>query len=188
MAKRLFVGVKIKPASQLNSAYQKLQSKLKDDRIKWVESDNFHLTLKFLGETNEQLLPEIFSELENMLTNFNSFKINIKGIGRFYRKKHSKVIWFGIDDPQNQLYLIAEKLNKNLKPFGFKPEQKTFKAHLTVGRVKYIQNEHVLNDFIDTYSNHVFQEIIVDEVILYERVLKIGGSVYNSLNKVKLKD
>lgn len=190
MTKRLFVAFKIRPSSQLISVCQKLQLKLKNDRINWVALDNLHVTLKFLGETDDQLFPEIFNVLENVFNNFDRFRIIIKGIGRFSKRKHTKVIWLGIDDINNQLSLIADKLNHglNLPIGGFDPEQKTFKAHLTFGRVKYIQNEHVLSDFINAYSNLEFQEITIDEIILYESVLKSRGPVYNSLKKIKLKD
>lgn len=188
MAKRLFVAVNIKPTSQLIFVYQKLQLKLKGDKIKWVDPDNFHLTLKFIGETDEDLLLEIISEIENLLENFNRFKITLLGFGRFSTRKHTRVIWLGIDDPNNQLSIIANKLNRSLKPLGIKPEQKTFKAHLTVGRVKFIQNERVLSDFMNTYSNQKFQEISIDEIILYESVLTSSGPVYNSLKVVKFEE
>lgn len=188
MVKRLFVAVKIVPSSQLISVFQKLRLKLKNDRIKWVDSGNLHLTLKFLGETDDQLLPEVFGVLENMRDNFNRFKIVIKGLGRFFKKGRTKVIWLDVDDLNNQLSIAANKLNQSLKSLGIEPEKKVFKAHLTLGRVKYIQNEDVLSDFIIAHSNQKFQEIIIDEIILYESILKNREPVYNSLKKVKLRD
>ncbi len=188
MTKRLFVAVKIRPSSKLISVHRKLQLTLKNDKIKWVNPDNFHLTLKFLGEADEGLLPEIISKIENLLENFNRFNLTLFGFGRFSTRKRTKVIWLGIDDANNQLSIIAKKLNQSLDLLGFKPEQKTFKAHLTVGRVKFIENERALSDFMNTYSNQKFQEITIDEIILFESTLKSTGPVYNCLHVFKLKD
>ncbi|MEN8121776.1 MAG: RNA 2',3'-cyclic phosphodiesterase [Bacteroidota bacterium] len=186
MGKRLFVAVKIRASNQLISVYKSLQEKLIIDRIKWVEYDNFHLTLKFLGDTDEQLLPEIISKIENLLKRFNQFKITLLGFGRFLKKKHTKVIWLGVEDPNKLLSLLAVKLNNNLKGLGFKIEQKEFKPHLTLGRVKYIQDEKILSDFIRFHSNKQYQEIIIDEIILFESILTSKGPIYNKLKIFKL--
>ncbi len=187
MSKRLFVGVKIVPSNQLISIHHKLQLKLKDDGVKWIYLDNLHLTIKFLGKTNNQLLPEIFSTLNNVLKDLSCFKIAVKGIGKFSSKKKTKVIWLGIEDLNNQLSQISSQLNSAFTPFGFKPEKRTFKAHLTLARIKQLHNEHVLNDLISTYSNHEFQQVIIDELILYESILTSRGHIYKKLNRTQLK-
>lgn len=186
MSKRLFVAVKIKPSNQLISVFSKLQQNLQTDRIKWAVAENLHITLKFLGAVDDRLLPEIYAALKTAINNSKQFNICIKGIGKFSGKNHTKVIWLGVEDSENGLGSIATSLNDLFKQLGFKSDYKLFKPHLTLGRVKYIQDEHILEQLITDYSSFEIQKNTVEEIVLFESILKSREPIYLPLQRIKL--
>ena len=187
MPKRIFIAIKIRPSDQLISVYDKLRQSLQTDRIKWVVIGNLHVTLKFLGDVGEQLLPEIIAVLKKVAKAYTPFEIKIKSIGKFSKKGHAKVIWLDIKDSGNNLASIATSLNNAYKLLGFNAGYKPFKAHLTLGRVKHIQNEHILNSFITNYSSQEIQKNTVEEIVIFESILKNRKNKYIPIDIIKLR-
>ena len=183
MHQRLFIAINIPVSDSIIRFTQKLKEKFKNDRIKWIEFKNFHITLKFLGETPSHLVPDISNTIASITENYTNFEIQIRKFGKFSSMGHAKVMWLGIDDKSKTLSKISADLNKELELYGFKPEKRNFKAHLTLARIKFIKNEHLLNDLIKTYSDKNFQSILVEELILYQSLLTPKGSVYKILEK-----
>jgi len=129
---RLFVAVDIDDNLRKNmTPLLKLLSSFKG--IKAVEPENLHITLKFLGEVDEIKLEKVKNELDKI--EFSPFEIKFKGIGFFPNPNYMRVIWIGVEG--DGIYDLADKIEKSMKRVGFKKD-KEFKAHLTVGRVKRI--------------------------------------------------
>ncbi len=186
MSKRLFIAVHIPVLTDIIELSQKLKQKLNKERINWVSLHNFHLTLKFLGDTDEVLIPEIAAIVQQVAKDFNPFEIVIKGLGRFSSSGHAKVIWLGIEDTNEVLNTLFVQLNNQLADLGFKAESRPFRAHLTLARVKNIRNQSVLNDLIHTYSHTHFQNHKVKDIILYQSILKPSGPIYKPLITVPI--
>ncbi len=186
MSKRLFVAADIPVSNNIIELSQKLKQKLNNEGIKWVPLHNFHLTLKFLGDTDEAYIPNIINVLQQSISGIKPFDINIKGMGKFSSSGHTKVIWLGVDDNTNSLSNIATQVNKNFVDLGFAFEKRSFKAHLTLARVKYIRNENILSDLIQNYAHTQFQNHTVKEIILYQSILKPAGPVYKPLANFSL--
>ena len=79
---RTFVAVKIEPASKLLQTMKELKSKLADEQLKWVEPNNLHLTLKFLGDTFPSQVDEIGEVLNQVTKMFSSFSFQMEGLGK----------------------------------------------------------------------------------------------------------
>ena len=186
MSKRLFIAVHIPVLTDIIELSQKLKQRLNKERINWVSLHNFHFTLKFLGDTDEVLIPEIAAIVQHVAKDFNPFEIVIKGLGRFSSSSHAKVIWLGIEDTEEVLNTLSIQLNNQLACLGFKAESRPFRAHITLARVKNIRNQSVLNDLIHTYSHTHFQNHKVKDIILYQSILKPLGPIYKPLITVPL--
>lgn len=186
MSKRLFIAVDIPVSDDMIEFSQMLKKKLINERVRWVRLTNFHLTLKFLGDTEDSIIPDIIKRLQQTVSGIKPFEINIKGMGKFSSSGHTKVIWLGVEDLNKVLNNIAEQLNTSLVDLGFKFERTPYKPHLTLGRVKYIHNENILLDLINKYSNTPFQNHKVKELILYQSILKPSGPIYKRLINVSL--
>lgn len=104
--------------------------------VKWVEPDNFHITLKFLGDVAEEQIPEISAVITETVKSVPAFDLSFKGLGAFPRPERARVVWVGIEQGREQLIDMAKALEKSLAALGFDKEDKPFKAHVTIGRVR----------------------------------------------------
>jgi 2'-5' RNA ligase len=95
--KRLFIGIKIHPNDELLDFYSKLRMQFKGEKIKWVPAENFHITLKFLGDTSPSLVPRMINSLKEIATKFEKFSIEINGLGSFKKTKTNECYLAGIE-------------------------------------------------------------------------------------------
>ena len=182
MMKRLFAAVKIKPGEEVLAQYYQLRKKLQHDRIKWVEPGNFHLTLKFFGETDETEIKKINSIFYELATQFSPFNIKISKTGIFGSRYSPRVIWFGLNEEEELKQLgntVLHVCDKNGYPKG----RQNFVPHLTIGRIKSVVNLQTLQAAIKDSAQFDSESIPVTEITLYESILKPGGPVYYALEK-----
>lgn len=186
LTKRLFVGYKIILNEKPLLVFDKLKANLKNENINWVNPDNIHITLKFIGETDINRIQQIKSVISVISENTQLFDLYIKSTGAFSNYNNPKVVWFGMSESQNLLKLFNE-LNIKLETLGFEPEIKPFKAHITLGRIKFIKDKINFKKIVTSYSDEVYQKINVDNIELFESILTPGGSNYKSLQRFDFK-
>lgn len=103
--------------------------------VKWVSNENIHITLKFLGDTEESLLSDIQERLSKKLFNYKPFCIRISGAGSFPPGKHPRVIWIGIEE-SSALKILHGEVEAGMRELGYAAEERPFLAHITIGRVR----------------------------------------------------
>ena len=145
-----------------------------------------HLTLKFIGEIDEEKISEISEIIHQVVENYNEFEIEIYGVGVFPNTLRPRVIWCGVENTLT-LEKIANDLNKKLQNIDIQEETKPFKAHLTLGRVKFLRNTKRLKDILEKYKDYKFQKQKIKSVILYESILRPQGPEYKPLEIFNLK-
>lgn len=133
---RTFVAVLID--NDIRRRIAEVQSRLKQlaPDVKWVAPENFHITLKFLGNVDEAVMPDIISAVEEGTQGFSSFDLGISGAGAFPNPARARVVWVGSTDGREKLADLVRSIDKQLTELGFEKEDKPFKAHVTIGRVK----------------------------------------------------
>ncbi|MBO6111350.1 MAG: RNA 2',3'-cyclic phosphodiesterase, partial [Methanobrevibacter sp.] len=122
-----------------------------DANIKYVDLQNLHFTLKFFGDIDTEGIDLISEKIENVIKDFDSFTIKIKGCGAFPNKNHIKVIWVGLDEDEI-LKDLHDKLDKEFNSIGFDLDRK-FSSHLTIGRMKSAKGKDKVKNTIETYNN-----------------------------------
>jgi 2'-5' RNA ligase len=152
--------------------------------LKLVEPENIHLTLKFLGDTDEEKIDKIEEIIKNSVKNINSFNIKLKGSGVFPNKNYIKVIWLGLENAE-KIGEIAKKIDEQLKNLGFQLEKRGFSAHLTIARVKSSRNKEKLLQIIEKYNDVEFATINVNSVKLKKSDLTPKGPIYTTLKELK---
>ncbi len=182
---RTFIAIKITPEKEFLNLYSELKELLNDETIKWVEENNFHLTLRFLGNTTQSQVEEIQHSLEKIVSKLQPFQINIKGIGYFESKKQPRVLFAKIDDSPT-LQLLATEIKKQIIAFGFKNGTREFSPHLTLGRIKFINRKNDFYSSINKFEETEIQKIIVSKIILYQSILKPGGPIYKPVKIINL--
>jgi RNA 2',3'-cyclic 3'-phosphodiesterase len=183
--KRIFVAVKVDPDRILLDMISSLKSGLIKESIKWTNLDNIHITLVFLGDTEDKMIDPISTKLGNNCSASGKFRLTIRGLGLFRNLKDPRIIWTGID-PSSDLINLNKSIITGIKEAGIKVEERPFNPHLTLGRIKHLDDREVLDHFLEKYYNTEIQEVQVNEVILYESILKPTGPVYIPIRIYKL--
>ena len=178
--KRIFIAIPIAGEKEFLAAFKDLRSHLADEAIKWVEEFNLHLTLKFLGNTEERKIEEVKEILQLVSANYSRFEFSLKGFGYFGPKKNPNVIFAGIGN-QEILKQMAGEIDKNITGLGFEPESRQYKAHLTIGRIKLIRHQEEFLKAVSFFEHTFFQNVWAEKLILYESILTWEGPLYKPL-------
>lgn len=182
---RTFIGIEIKPERDFINAWNTLRVALSDESIKWVDSKTIHLTLLFLGETPRYKVRDISTLLKANLSEFSTFKINLKGFGTF-GKPNPKVIWVGAE-PSKNLPRLKEIVDDTLMPFGYEDENKIYTPHITLGRIKHLSSKVPIVDFVEKNKGSILQEVFIERVTFYQSKLTPLGPLYFPLEVFNLK-
>jgi len=147
--------------------------------LKFVEPENFHLTLKFLGEVPEARAGEAAQAVEAV--SFQPFSIKVEGVGVFPGLNKPSVVWAGITGGVADLAAVFEGLEAGLARLDFDRERRRFSPHLTICRVRSGRNRDRLAEEVAAMANMVFGSVNVDRVKLKRSVLTPRGPVYTDL-------
>ncbi len=184
--KRLFVAIKLHPSDTLLSVFRYLKENLREEKIKWVEEYNLHLTLKFFGETEEERIPGIRQALKAAAGRSAGFELELKGTGIFGSKYDPRVVWFGIE-PNPGLQQLHGNLWEELGKLGYVPDSQHFVPHLTIGRIKFIRNKRYFQEVITMRREDFLQKETVRELYLFESILQPTGPVYKVIENFILR-
>ena len=184
--KRTFIAIKIKPGDHIITFLNMAKKILKSESIKWVEENNLHLTLQFLGKTDEKTINSIITLLDTISSRFISGKFKVEGVGIFKKNRIPKIIWLDIK-MTDSFYNMQKEIAESTKLFGFSPSNSVFKAHLTIGRIKFIKNTNQLSSLIKDFENYNFGEFPVKSFQFYESILTPKGPIYKLIREFELK-
>lgn len=183
--KRIFIAVRIEPGEELLKMISSLKTALKNESIKWTETSNIHITLVFLGDNEDNRIKEIDAILSGICSGFGSFDLILRGAGIFRNLRDPRIIWAGIDNSK-ELTDLNRSISVKLRETGTHLEERTFNPHLTLGRIKRINDTRELSDLIENYKDKEIQRLRVSEIILFESVLRPEGPVYKPLGRYSL--
>lgn len=144
--------------------------------VKFVEPENLHFTLKFLGNVKEHELHAIKKGLKKACEVTVAFMSTVNGLGYFGRGSRISTLWFGVKEGRDHFTRLMNHVNENVKA-GDKGNH----LHLTIGRVKTGKNRDLLINFIRENSSLKIGEMNVNEVSLKSSVLTREGPVYENL-------
>ncbi len=154
---------------------------------RWVEKNNIHLTLKFLGMVNDQQVKRA-KEAMDTLKSMDAFRMVLQDIGAFPSLARPRVLWIGIKqcEPVKALF---DKIEESLRDIN--REDRPFSAHLTIGRAGRDAgaNDHspLLEKVKKLWDGKTISNSIVDRVVLFQSILSPKGAVYRPLYVVELK-
>jgi 2'-5' RNA ligase len=185
--KRTFIGVKVDAGEKLKDAILSIKEGLINENIKWVDFSNLHVTLSFIGDTEESMINRIVSVLKKDLKGFDNIDFEISGSGVFRNFNDPKIIFSGIEN-YNKLAGAHEIVKKGLAGLDIKLELRSFKPHLTIGRIKNLKDKDNLKCLIQKYEGTTLQNVTVSEIVFYESILLPEGPVYKPIDIISLKD
>jgi 2'-5' RNA ligase len=178
--KRIFIAVKVVAGSNLLKLISSFREQLSAERIKWVNIENIHITLAFPGNTSVERIEAIDEMLKQRCSDFMKFEAVIRGAGVFKSMNDPKVVWAGIDQSE-KLTELSRSIISDLKDIDIQLETRPFNPHITIGRIKQVERKDDLKRLIVNYQNVELQLLPVNEVTLYESILKPDGAIYRPL-------
>lgn len=160
-----------------------LQNRLREylEGVRWVRPEALHLTLKFLGETDEAVLPAVKEAMDETTADEGRFSVSLRKSGVFPGPSKARVLWVGLDDSAPLVTALAEKLDRNLSGKGFAPEKRPYRPHLTIGRLRYPLPKKTIEKFISEENSFQSSPVTAEEIVLFESKLLRDGAVYRPL-------
>ncbi|MCL6451351.1 MAG: RNA 2',3'-cyclic phosphodiesterase [Acetobacteraceae bacterium] len=154
--------------------------------VKWVEPENLHFTLKFLGEVEEGRLEKVKAALGQALAGKAAFGLELCGAGAFPNLRRPRVVWLGAGAGRDRLGELAEAVESALAPLGFPREARAFSPHLTLGRARQPGAAGALAAELEAAGSRPWGELKVDRVVLMQSTLTPRGPIYTPLAVFRL--
>ena len=183
MTFRAFVSADISPNDSLASLLAELGRA--SQQLKVVKPSILHVTLKFLGDTEETMVTRVVEVIERSAEDIRAFPLKLRGMGAFPSLSNMRVIWVGIEDGK-ELAILAERLDDSLASLGVRREKRAFRPHLTVARAKGAVSGDAIRDVITANTATDYGEYIIDRVTLKKSVLTPQGPIYSDVKCVRL--
>jgi len=156
---------------------------------KWVDPNSIHLTLKFLGNVDVEKIESITKGLFEATQNVPPFQLELAGLGAFPNLRSVRVVWIGLKGDLDLLQKLQSQIEARISPLGFPPENRTFKPHLTLARVRETTSLMIRQSIGERLSQIKIERnsiIQVDSVSLMRSQLTRAGAVYSRLCSAKL--
>ena len=153
--------------------------------VAWVRPEKIHLTLKFLGNTDDLLIPKIKERTSKKLSHYNAFYIRIVGVGCFPSEKRPRVLWIGVENSED-LKNIQKDLDAEVAEFGFIPEERPFSPHLTIGRVRSQKGIAEMLRRFNEFRTADFGAFEVKSIHIMKSELKPAGAEHTSIAEIPI--
>ena len=166
---------------------EQMQAKLRTTGadVRWVAVSSIHLTLKFLGEIEPDVLPPLPEALRTASMGESGFSLLLRGLGAFPNLHGPRVVWCAVEGDTERLKRLQERVEQACAKFGFAPEGREFHPHLTLGRVQGKRNLQHLLEYIKVGSD-LESAFAVDRYHVYKSTLTPKGAIYNVLETIPL--
>ncbi len=179
---RLFVAVPLwNEFRERNTVHLKSLRSLDID-LKWVPQENWHITLKFLGQVPASKVHDLTESIGAVLKGSNLFTFSIGGLGGFPRLSKCRVLWVGVQEGRRELIDLAHQVEEACRDAGFPGDRKNFQAHLTMGRSR---KESLKIQVPKELFEVSWGEERVDSVALVKSELGPGGAKYEILETIR---
>ena len=185
MMVRSFIAIEIPTGIQnaIASSTASLKNALPRTLIRWVATQNIHLTLKFLGDVSPANLERLGEALRMEAASHEMFSMSVGRIGAFPTARRARVIWIGLEAPP-ALEVLQRGVEAATAQLGYASEQRPFSPHLTIGRVGQNVTAADLQRIrtgLEATRIDILGTLCVDAVHIFKSDLQPGGSVYTHL-------
>jgi len=184
---RTFIAVEI--GADIRASAVALQESLAEigAEVKWVEPENLHVSLLFLGEVDDRELHPVCRAVKEVSATESPFPLRVSGLGAFPTPRRPKTLWAGITDGADELKRLYDKLEAKLLDLGcYRKEERGYTPHLTLGRVKGEADSFALAKELPKRLSWDGGRTVVDEVLVFSSVLERAGPVYTVLGRGEL--
>lgn len=180
---RLFTAIPVPDSIKEYTSKVREELEVINPDVKWVEKENYHLTLKFLGDVSAELLEPLYDFLERAAVSSSSFKLRLQGMGFYPHRRRPRVIWIGISGEMEKALFLGDRVDAYLTTLGFEAEERR-DYHLTLGRIRSERNLNELVNKVYSQGADIQTDFFtVKEFYLMESKLTSKGPVYTVKRK-----
>jgi len=155
-------------------------------KVKWVEPQNLHVTLKFLGDVQDGMVADVCAAAADAAARVQPFDFQVRGVIAVPPTGQLRMFWVGVEDPTGRTGALHEALDQALGPLGFQPEGRAFKPHVTLGRVRLARDPSALRIAAAPLAGEDFGQQRAEEVVVYSSRLTAQGPVYAPVSRARL--
>jgi 2'-5' RNA ligase len=184
---RTFIGLPVRVDHHFLGARSELIAALEGERISWVAPDCYHLTIRFIGDTEVAAVRPIGKSLLEHVEVPPDNEVHLYQLGSFGPRKKPRVVWVGFEE--NGIFeMLRGGVDRALEANGIPPEPQPFRPHLTLGRIRGLNDLQRFHQTIDHMKGRFSQKVYLDRLALFRSELASGGPVYTPLMEMKLGD
>jgi 2'-5' RNA ligase len=185
---RLFIAAELPPKIKAELIDTQARLRRANLPVIWVQPGAMHLTLRFLGETNIALIPDLECAIRAGFAPHNVMNLRLNGVGAFPNNRRPSIVWAGVGGAVGLLQRAQAALEAALVSLDIAPEPKPFQPHLTLGRLRRAaaREQQRLGDVIRSLPPPAPLEWAVERVVLFRSELRSDGPIYTELVDCKL--
>jgi 2'-5' RNA ligase len=147
--------------------------------VNWVEEENFHLVLRYIGQINDQTLADLKKALSQV--SFLPFSIKLKGIDYFHEKKGNGVLWTDVS-PLEPVVNLKKDIDKHLKNLPITPSAHSFKPHVVIGKYERLPS-HKLGEYLTVHSLYQTDAIQISQFTLFRTQVTFKRTFYQQIEQ-----
>lgn len=181
-----FVAVDLSPFNRQAIAKVIRRLDTGDGGIKWVEPDQLHLTVHFLGDVRFADIKPVCDAVREAVAEFDPFDMQLRGIGAFPDLREPRVIWVGIRRGHEELVALQQALDAPLAALGYPSDRTRFRPHVTLGRVKRLGDPESLRAGLTDLAEVDAGVCAVDGLTIYHSELDRRGPQYATVAEIDL--
>lgn len=182
---RLFIAIPVSQAVEGKSG-QILAGISHCSQVKWVSKAQLHITLRFIGDMDEALVPKLESLLRNVAVSVAPFEMGLGSLGAFPSLNRPKVLFIPVNLGEDNLRQLEKRISSGLEEIGVKLEEKEFHPHLTLGRVREGKDAHPAVAELQGLCPAQWEPWKVTRFILFNSKLASTGPVYTKISEFLL--
>jgi 2'-5' RNA ligase len=182
---RLFVSADVDELADDIAAIQEPFAEASGLRL--TDPGQAHVTLKFLGDTDEGRLPELRAAIEGVVADsgVDPFRAELGGLGVFPSLEYISVVWLGVREGSEQLTRLHEHVEERTTALGFDPEDHAFTPHVTLARMDHAGGKDLVQRLVEN-RDPTAGTLTIDAVCLTESTLTSDGPVYETVERFEL--
>ena len=182
---RTFIALPLKAGEDILQVREELMHALRGERISWVDPDKYHVTIRFLGETEIQEVERIRGLFQEEWLELKAASIGVSGFRSFGPYKHPRVI-FAAFEQEEWFRELKEAVDLSLADLGWPREERKFTAHLTLARIRSMKDSSSFHAFMNGFRDRSCSELDFDRVVYYRSILGENGPEYRKLSEILL--
>jgi 2'-5' RNA ligase len=156
--------------------------------LKWVEEENIHLTLLFLGEVEDRELPALCRVVADCCAGHDAFPLSVESVGCFPNPRRPRIVWVGVGVGAAKVCTLHDALESPLMELGcYRREDRPYTPHITLGRLKGERGSGALAAALARQAKWRGGETVVREVCVFSSELRPEGPIYTVLSRAKLR-